>query len=51
MGLESELPPQLSRDQHSVGGHPKEGRWTLTPNKGKDSDISDSRKTFIIPMF
>jgi len=49
--LEPELPPQQVRDQHSVGGHPKEVRWTVAPNEGKDSYRSDSRKTFIILMF
>ena len=34
--------------QHSVGGYPREVRWTVTPREGKDSDSSDSRKTFII---
>ena len=48
--LESELPPQKGqRDQHSVGGHPREVRWT--PSEGEDSDSSDPRKTFIILMF
>jgi len=23
-------------DQHSVGGHPGEGMWTVTPKEGKD---------------
>ena len=50
MRLESELLPQLSKDQYSVGGYPKEVRWTVTPSKRKDSDRSDSRKTFIILM-
>ena len=36
-------PHSRSRDQHSVGGHPREVRWTATPSKGKDSDFSDSR--------
>ena len=36
-------PHSRSRDQHSVGGHPREVRWTVTPSKGKDSDSSDSR--------
>ena len=44
-------PHSRSRDQHSVGGHPREVRWTVTPSEGKDSDSSDSRKTFIILMF
>ena len=39
--LESELPRQQSRDQHSVGGHPRE------VGDGKDSESRDSRKTFI----
>ena len=46
--LESELPHSRSRDQHSVGGHPREVKRTVTPSEGKDSDSSDSRKTFII---
>ena len=63
--LESELPPERGvgggvgtvthstqpRDQHSVGGHPKEVRWTVTPSEGEVSKSSDSRKTFIILMF
>ena len=44
-------PHGRSRDQHIVGGHLREVRWTVTPSKGKDSDSSDSRKTFIILMF
>ena len=24
-----------SRDQHSVGGHPREVRWTVTPSEGR----------------
>ena len=28
-----------------------EVRWTVTPSEGKDSDASDSRKTFIILYF
>ena len=43
-------PHSRSRDQHSAGGHPREGRWTVTRSKGKDPDSSDSRKTFIILM-
>ena len=39
------------RDQHSVGGHPKEVRWTVTPSEGEVSKSSDSRKTFIVLMF
>jgi len=39
-----------SRDQHSVGGHPREVIWAVT-SKGKDSDSSDSRKTLIILIF
>ena len=49
--LESELPHSRSRDQHGVGGHPREVRWTVISREGKDSDSSDSRKTFIILMF
>jgi len=49
--LESELPHNRSRDKHSIGGHPREVRWTVTPSEGKDSDSSDSRKTFIILFF
>jgi len=49
--LEYSCPHNRSRDQHRVGGHPREARWTVTPGKGKDSDSSDSRKTFIILMF
>jgi len=37
-------PHSRSRDQHSVGGHPREVRWTVTPSKGKDSNSCDSRK-------
>ena len=41
----------MSRDQDIVGGYFREVRWTVTPSEGKDSDRSDSRKTFIILMF
>ena len=44
-------PHSRPRDQRRVGGHPREMRWTVTPSKGKDSDITDSRKTFIILIF
>ena len=44
-------PHSRSRDKHSVGGHPGEVRWTVTPSEGKDSDSSNSRKIFIILMF
>jgi len=44
-------PHSRSRDQHSVGGHPREVRWTVTASKAKDSNSSDSRKTFIILIF
>jgi len=44
-------PHSRSRDQHSVGGHPREVRLTVTPREGKDSGSSDSRKTYIILMF
>ena len=44
-------PHSRSKDQHSVGGHPREGRWTVAPSEGKDPDSSDSRKTYIIFMF
>ena len=44
-------PHSRSRDQHGFGGHPREVRWTVTPSDGKDSDSSDSRKTFIILIF
>ena len=49
--LESELPPQQVQRSAQVGGHPGEGRWAVTPSEGKDADSTDSRKTFIIPMF
>ena len=54
VGPDSNLscPHSRSRDQHAVGGHPREVRWTVTPREGNDSDSSDSRKTFtIILMF
>jgi len=41
----------MSRDQYSVGGHPREVRWTVTPSEGRDSDSTNSRKTVIILMF
>ena len=44
-------PYSRSRDQHSVGGHPGEVKWTVIHSEGKDSDSSDSRKTLIILMF
>ena len=49
--LESDLPHSRSRGQHSIRGHPREVRWAVTHSEGKDSDSSDSRKTFIILMF
>ena len=30
-------PHNRSGDQHSVGGHPSEERWPITPSKGKGS--------------
>ena len=44
-------PHSGSRDQHRVGGHPREASWTGTPSEGKDSDSGDSRKAFILLMF
>ena len=44
-------PHSRSRDRHRVGGHPREVSWTVTPSEGKDSDSTDSRKTFFILMF
>ena len=41
----------MFRNQHSVRGHPREVKWTVPPNEGKDSDSSDSRKTFNILIF
>ena len=38
----------MSRDQHSVGGHPREVRWTVTPREGKDSDSNDLRKILFL---
>ena len=40
--LELEQSPWRSRDQHSVGGRPREG---------KDSDSRDSRNTLILLIF
>ena len=40
-----------SRDQHSIGGHLREVRWTVTPSKGKDSDSSDSRQNSLFLFF
>ena len=37
-------PHRRSRDQPSVGGHPREVTWTVTPSEEKDSESSDSRK-------
>ena len=50
-GQNLSCPHNRSTDEHSVRRHPKEVRWTVTPNEGKDSDSSSSRKTFIILMF
>ena len=36
--LESELPPHRSRNQRSIGGHPREVRKTVTHSEGKDAD-------------
>jgi len=44
-------PHRRSRDQHSVGGHSREVRWTVTPSEGKDSESSDSIKTFFDYIF
>ena len=44
-------PHSRSRDQHSVGGPPREGRWAVAPSEGRDSDSSDSRKTSAVLMF
>ena len=44
-------PHGRSRDPHSVGRHPREVKWTVTPREGNGSDSSDSRKAFIILMF
>ena len=41
-------PHSRSRDQHSVRGHPREVKQTVTPRERKDSDSNDSRKIFII---
>ena len=49
-GQKLSCPISRSRDQRSVGGHPVEVKWTVTPSKGNISDSSDSR-TFIILMF
>ena len=49
--MESELPHSRYRDQHGVGGHPRELRRTVTLSEGKGSDSSDSRKSFLILMF
>ena len=43
--------PTAGPEISSVGGHPREVRWTVTPSKGNHSDSSDSRKTFIILTF
>ena len=43
--------PTAGPEISSVGGHPREVRGTVTPSEGKDSDSSDSRKTFIILIF
>ncbi|CAN0151753.1 unnamed protein product, partial [Rangifer tarandus platyrhynchus] len=39
--------PVTIQDQHSVAGHSREIRCMVTPRDGKESDNSDSRKTFI----
>ena len=44
-------PHSRSRVQHSVGGHAREVRWTVTPREGKDSDSSDSRKNLLFLYF
>jgi len=49
--LKSEMPHRRSRDQHSVGGHPRKARWTVTPSERKEADSRDSSKTFIILIF
>ena len=49
--LESELSPQQVHRSAQCWRNPREVRWTVTPREEKDSDSSDSRKTFIILMF
>ena len=44
-------PHSRSRDQHNVGGHPREMRWTVTPSKGENPDSSDSRKHLLVLCF
>ena len=39
-------PHSRSRVQHSVRGHTREVRWTVTPREGKNSDSSDSKKIY-----
>ena len=43
VGPDSNLscPHSRSKDQQSVGGHPREVRWTVTASEGKDSDSND----------
>ena len=44
-------PHSRSRNQQSVGGHPREVRWAATPSMGKDSDSSDSEKHLFFLCF
>ena len=44
-------PHSRSRYQQSVGGNPREVRWTVNPSEGKDSDSSDSRITLFFLCF
>ena len=46
--IRSELPSQQVQRSAQCW---REVRWTVTPNEGKDSDSSDSRKTFITLIF
>ena len=44
-------PHSRSRDQHSAGWHPREGRWTVTPARERNLTAVTQEKTFIIRMF
>jgi len=35
------FPYSRSRDEHCVGGHPREISWTVTPSERKDSGSSE----------
>ena len=44
-------PHSRSRDQHSVGGHPREGRWTVTPGRERTLTAETQEKHLLFLCF